>query len=103
MWYEIAPKSLLEAQARGKPSLVTAIGGLPEMVEDEVTGVLVAPSDRGALADGLRRLFGRSDAALAAMGAEARRRALTTFTRERYYREMCAVYGELVADPALAA
>ena len=34
VWYEIAPKSVLEAQARGKPVIATRIGGLPELVED---------------------------------------------------------------------
>ena len=100
VWYEIAPKSILEAQARGKPALVTAIGGLPEMVEDGATGFLAAPSDPASLRDALRRAFAMDDAALAAMGALARRRAMTTFTRERYYREMTALYAELSPDIA---
>ncbi|MFO1133760.1 MAG: glycosyltransferase [Rhodoblastus sp.] len=100
VWYEIAPKSILEAQARGKPALVTAIGGLPEMVEDGATGFLAAPSDPASLHDALRRAFAMDDAALAAMGALARRRAMTTFTRERYYREMTALYAELSPDIA---
>lgn len=101
VWYEIAPKSILEAQARGKPALVTAIGGLPEMVEDGVSGLVVPPHDRAALAEGVRRLFAMSDTALAALGAQARARALADYTRERYYREMVAIYRELV--PGLAA
>ena len=100
VWYEIAPKSILEAQARGKPALVTAIGGLPEMVEDGATGFLAAPSDPASLHDALRRAFAMDDVALAAMGALARRRAMTTFTRERYYREMTALYAELSPDIA---
>ncbi|MFT4096960.1 MAG: glycosyltransferase [Rhodoblastus sp.] len=101
VWYEIAPKSILEAQARGKPTLVTAIGGLPEMVEDGVTGFVAAPSDPASLTSALSRAFALDEASLAAMGAAARRRVTTTFTRERYYREMMALYAEV--SPAIAA
>ena len=101
VWYEIAPKSILEAQARGKPALVTTIGGLPEMVEEGVTGFLAAPSDAVSLTEALRRALAMDDAALAAMGARARARATTTFTRDRYYREMISLYAEL--SPAIAA
>jgi glycosyltransferase involved in cell wall biosynthesis len=100
VWYEIAPKSILEAQARGKPVIVSAIGGLPELVEDGVTGFLAAPADRASLADAMRRMLAIDDGALAAMGAKGRRQALGTFTRDRYFNEMTQLYGEL--SPALA-
>lgn len=99
VWYEIAPKSILEAQIRAKPVIASAIGGLPELVEDGVSGALVEPADRHSLARGIRRLFALDDEALAAMGARARRRALTEFTRDRYYDEMTALYDELVPGP----
>jgi len=98
-WYEIAPKSVLEAQARAKPVIATRIGGLPELVAPGETGFLVEPNDRAGLADALRRVLAMDQAALAAMGARARRQATSRFTRDRYYREMTAVYAELV--PAL--
>ena len=101
VWYEIAPKSILEAQARSRPCLVTTIGGLPEMVEEGATGFLAAPSDLGSLTAALRRAFALGDDELAAMGERARQRATTTFTRDRYYREMTALYAEL--SPAIAA
>ncbi len=100
VWYENAPKSVLEAQARARPILASRIGGLPELVEDGVTGFLVKSGDREDLADALRRLLAMDEAALARMGAKARERALTCFTRDRYYREMTAIYTELA--PALA-
>jgi glycosyltransferase involved in cell wall biosynthesis len=96
VWYEIAPKSILEAQARAKPTIVTAIGGLPEMVEDGVTGFVAKPADRASLAESLKRLLSMSDSALVAMGAKARERVSAQFTRERYYREMAEIYTDLV-------
>jgi glycosyltransferase involved in cell wall biosynthesis len=100
VWYEIAPKSILEAQARGKPTIVTTIGGLPEMVEDGVTGFLAEPADRASLAHSLTRLLSMDETSLFAMGAKARERVSFQFTRERYYREMTQIYAEL--SPALA-
>jgi glycosyltransferase involved in cell wall biosynthesis len=99
IWYEIAPKSVLEAQARGKPVVTTRIGGLPELVEDGENGLLVEAGDRVGLADALRRVLATDEGALAAMGAKGRQQATTRFTRDRYYREMTALYAELV--PAL--
>jgi glycosyltransferase involved in cell wall biosynthesis len=99
LWYENAPKSLLEAQARGKPVVTTRIGGLPELVEHGENGFLVEPGDRLGLADTLLRTLAMDEGSLAAMGAKGREQATNRFTRDRYYREMTALYGEIV--PAL--
>jgi glycosyltransferase involved in cell wall biosynthesis len=99
LWYEIAPKSVLEAQARGKPIITTRIGGLPELVEDGENGLLVEAGDRVGLADALRRMLAMDEESRTAMGAKGREQATGSFTRDRYYREMTAVYAELV--PAL--
>jgi glycosyltransferase involved in cell wall biosynthesis len=96
LWYENAPKSVLEALARRKPVVTTRIGGLPEMVEHEENGLLVEPGNRSSLADALRRVLAMDEGSLAAMGAKGREYATTHFTRDRYYREMTAVYAEIV-------
>jgi glycosyltransferase involved in cell wall biosynthesis len=101
LWYEIAPKSVLEAQARGKPVVTTRIGGLPELVEHGENGLLVEPGDRAGLADALRRTLAMDEGSLAAMGGKGRKQATSRFTRDRYYRDMTALYAELV--PALKA
>ena len=100
VWYEIAPKSILEAQFRRKPAIVSAIGGLPEMVEDGVTGRLVTPGDAASLAAALGGMMAASPEARAAMGARARESATRRFTRQTYYDSMLALYRE--AQPALA-
>ena len=97
IWYEIAPKSILEAQARGKVVVTTAIGGNPELVEDGVTGFVVPPNDPVALGRAIGRAFASPDADLARLGEAARARALTTFTKERYYAETVALYDRLRA------
>jgi glycosyltransferase involved in cell wall biosynthesis len=62
-----------EASASGLPVVATAVGGVPEIVVDRVTGLLVAPEDPDALADALRTLL--RDASLRErMGAAGRRK-----------------------------
>jgi glycosyltransferase involved in cell wall biosynthesis len=51
-------RSVLEAMASGTPVVATRSGGIPEFVEDGVTGVLVPPGDDRALADALDRVLG---------------------------------------------
>jgi glycosyltransferase involved in cell wall biosynthesis len=102
IWYEIAPKSILEAQARGKVVITTAIGGLPEMVEDGVTGYVVPPNDAVALGAAIARVLDMSDAERDRLGEAARQRALSTFTRDRYFSEMTAIYQNLLSRPQAA-
>jgi glycosyltransferase involved in cell wall biosynthesis len=66
------PVALMEAMAAGVPVVSTRLSGIPELVEDGVSGLLAAPGDAASFADALERaLF---DAPLAASLAEAGRR-----------------------------
>ena len=49
--------SLLDAMACGKPVVATTAGGIPEVVVDGETGLLVPPRDHGAMADAIVRLL----------------------------------------------
>jgi glycosyltransferase involved in cell wall biosynthesis len=62
---------LAEAMAVGTPVVASRVDGLPEVVDDGVTGALVAPDDPAALADGVARVLARRDE----MGAAARHAA----------------------------
>ncbi len=95
VWYEIAPKSILEAQFRAKPVILSRIGGLPEMVVDGVTGHLVKPADRADLARALSEAFGAAPEARRAMGALAKARVERDFTRDGYFASMSALYAEV--------
>jgi glycosyltransferase involved in cell wall biosynthesis len=58
---EAVSLSALEAMATRKPLVATRVGGLPEIVHHEQTGLLVAPRDPQALADAILRLQGDAD------------------------------------------
>lgn len=73
------PRVVMEAMAAGRPVVGSAAGGIPEMVEDGRTGVLVPPGDAEALADAVARLAGAPDAC-AAMGGAGRARCRERFS-----------------------
>ncbi len=85
------PGAVLEAMAVGRPVVAAAIGGLPEIVEEGVTGYLVPPGNAGALASTLRGLLG-DPAARSTMGAAGRRRVAREFPRERFGQAMQELY-----------
>lgn len=70
-YLEGMPMGLLEAMSSGRPVISTTVGGIPELVEHGVEGLLVAPGDIAGLADALRRLL-VDDGLRAALGAAAR-------------------------------
>lgn len=75
---EAAPVTVMEAMAAGLPTVVSAIGGTPDMIEDGVDGLLVPQRDEEAIAAALRRLA--ADPALRArIGQAARKTALARF------------------------
>ncbi|RDH78663.1 glycosyltransferase [Mycolicibacterium moriokaense] len=76
---ECFPMALLEAMAAGRPAVCTAVGGVPEMIDEPTTGYLVPARDPAALAERLVRIL--SDSGLAhRMGHAARARAEAQFS-----------------------
>jgi glycosyltransferase involved in cell wall biosynthesis len=57
LWWENCPMAVLEAAAQGVPVVASAVGGVPELVDDGRTGLLVPPGDAAALAGALTRLL----------------------------------------------
>jgi len=68
------PNSLLEGLASGRAVVASRVAGIPDVVEDDVNGLLVIPDDVPALAAALRRLAAEPETR-ARLGREARRRA----------------------------
>lgn len=93
---ECFPYAILEAMAMGVPAVCTAVGGLPEMVDDGVTGRLVPPRDPAALAAGIVDVLGDEERRRR-MGAAARLRLEREFTLGRCAAEAGAMIAEAVA------
>ena len=63
--FDSLPNAILEGMSLGKPAAVTAVGGIAEAIEHEVSGLVVAPNESVALANALLRLLRRPDEARA--------------------------------------
>ena len=90
------PNVLMEAQSQRLPCVATAVSGIPELIEDGVTGLLVPPRDREALAGAIARLV--ADPALRArLGEAGRERTLRDFVLERGIDRLAARFGGAAA------
>lgn len=94
-WYENAPMSLLEANALGKVVIGASIGGIPELIDDKVTGFLFESGNPDQLAEILIEIGSMSDHRLAEMGREARKHVAGKFTIDQYSRAMEQLYSSL--------
>jgi glycosyltransferase involved in cell wall biosynthesis len=89
----------LEAAERGRPAVVSDVGGLPEIVVQGETGLVVPPEDAQALASAIVALASDADR-VRAYGAAARRRALESFTEEAAAAGVERVYRSIAAAPS---
>ena len=88
------PRVILEAMALGKPAVATDTGGIPELIDEGTSGILAAPRDVGALAEGTISLL--SDRVLAhRMGEAARERVEERFTIMQHVEAVTRLYAEL--------
>lgn len=88
---------LLSAMAFGRPSIVTAVGGLPEVVREGQTGWVVPPEDVEALANATARALG-DVGLLDAMGQEAKKDAETRYSWEAIGAQTHRLYATLTAE-----
>jgi starch synthase len=84
----------LEAMACGTAVVASRVGGIPEVVDDGETGLLVPPDDPAALADGLNTLLRDPDRATW-MGQRGRKRAIAEFGWAAIAAQTAALYAEL--------
>jgi L-malate glycosyltransferase len=89
--------SLLDAMACGKPVVATRAGGMPEVVSDGESGILVPPRDDRALADAIVRLL-KEPTLRERMGAAGMSLANTRFSAERMVAETLDVYADVVRE-----
>jgi L-malate glycosyltransferase len=93
--------SLLDAMACAKPIVATRAGGIPEVVAEGSTGLLVPTHDAHALAEAIVRLL-RDQAARQRMGEAGLTRVRERFTVERMVAETAAVYQAVAGTPHAA-
>ncbi len=89
----------IEAMAHARPVVAFAVGGIPEWLEDGVTGFLVRPYDLDALADRLRACLESPELARA-LGERGRARVEAAFSVGRHLDGLMAVYADARCAPS---
>jgi glycosyltransferase involved in cell wall biosynthesis len=93
------PKTVIESMAQGVATIASRVGGVPELIEQGVSGLIVPPGDVGALEQAILRLY--RDAELRTrLGADGRSRIATAFRVDETVRLTAALYDSLVAENA---
>lgn len=106
--YENAPLAVLEAYALGKPVIGSALGGIPELILQGVTGYVFEARRAEELAAVLRGVADASDGAVAEMGRAGRALVEREYSPARYLERIHGLYRELGvempgrAQPALS-
>jgi len=90
-------RSVIEAQAMGRPVVAFNHGGAAETVTDEETGFLAPPKDVAALSAAIGRALDLPDEARAWLGWRAREAVLAGYTTHAMQQATLAVYGEVLA------
>jgi glycosyltransferase involved in cell wall biosynthesis len=88
------PNAVMEGQATGLPVVSTRHGGIPELVLDGETGLLVGERQTEALSEALRQLLASKERRLR-MGAAGRERIVSEFSLEQQARRYLEIYHEL--------
>jgi glycosyltransferase involved in cell wall biosynthesis len=94
---ESSPMVVEQAMAAGKPVVATAVGGVPDMVEDGYTGFLVNVDDVVGLAEAIRRLLQQPELGRR-MGQAGKEKALQNYSAAIVARRTYEVYRQIVAD-----
>ena len=91
LWHEVLGFAVLEPFSVGRPVIGARSGGIPEVIEDGVNGVLVDPGDPAALAAAIGRLLA-NPSERTQMGARARARAEEVYGPEAHYNALLTIY-----------
>lgn len=96
LWYEGFPMVMVEALSFGLPILSSRIGGLPEIVEEGVSGLLFEPGNPAALSGTIDQLASQVD--LPAMRQQARRRFEEQYTEDKNHQMLIDIYNEAIDE-----
>ncbi|MBU6435580.1 MAG: glycosyltransferase, partial [Nitrospirae bacterium] len=91
------PFVLLEALAMGCPVVASRVNGVPELIEDHKTGLLVPPRDPQALARAILDMLS-DPAAASKLGADGRALVQERFTVDRMVANTTAIFDEAMQD-----
>ncbi|MBU0604876.1 MAG: glycosyltransferase family 4 protein [Candidatus Omnitrophica bacterium] len=97
---EGTPVSLIEAMASGRAVISTDVGGVRDLIEDGMNGLLVKSGDAASLSDRLTSLL-MDDKLRTELGAKGRGFVINRFSKERLAKDIGLLYGDLIAGKTI--
>ncbi len=93
LWFEVFGLVCAEAMGHGLPVIASRIGGLPEVVDEGVTGLLFEPGNSDELAKKISRMW-RDDELFRLFGQAARHQAVERFSTHVHYQQLMDFYSQ---------
>lgn len=97
IWYENCPYSIIETLSIGKPVIGAKIGGIPELVRDNESGLLYQFDSIDELSTKMKVLFEDKELAQK-LGESAKKMSIKEFSKEKYYNELLGIYEKLLKE-----
>ncbi|ODA40301.1 glycosyltransferase [Desulfosporosinus sp. BG] len=96
-WYENGPYSVMEAMSKGRPVIASNIGGLPELVEDGVTGYVFESKNANDLSDKMNKLLELDEETYIQMSKAAIEKAKADFNPDNYVDFIICEYNKIIS------
>lgn len=96
-WFEIFGMTNIESFINGKPVIASNIGGIPEIVEDNINGLLFEPGNVEQLKECILKYWNNPDLVVE-HGKNGYQKAITQYTEKKYYQELIKVYEEVLNE-----
>ncbi len=93
-WYENCSMVILEAMAYGKPVIGSRIGGIPEQIEDNKTGLLFEPGNKNDLALQMKTLIENPSMRIE-FGKKARKKLIREYSLKKHFQGLLEIYKEV--------
>ncbi len=94
---EVMPLAILEAFAAGRPVIASRVGGIPELVEEGITGALVERGDIDGFCAGIQNMLADPQG-LARMGHTAYERVRQHYSAQEHYHRLLSIYQEALSS-----
>lgn len=95
-WFEVFGLTITESFAYAKPAIASNVGGVPEIIEDGINGILTEPGNPRSIAEAISKLS-KDPELVRKMGENGREKVRKLFSSENHYQRLIEVY-EQVAD-----
>ena len=95
IWFETFGLTIVESFTCGKPVIASKVGGIPEIIEDGINGILVEPGNVDNLVNAIKKLHSNNNLVIE-MGKNGRAKAENNYTPQIHYEKLIKVYNTLL-------